>query len=51
MALLTLKKVNVELTRRCHNARLEKAGDYFYFKGGEATDWLDRTVVCRPSTV
>jgi hypothetical protein len=23
---------------------LEKASGYFYFFGGEATDWLDRTV-------
>ena len=30
--------------KRGYNARLEKASDYFYFKGGEATDWIDRTV-------
>lgn len=41
---LTLKAINAELAKRGHAARLEKAGDYFYFLGGEATDWLDRTV-------
>jgi hypothetical protein len=44
MALFTLKKVNAELTQRGHNARLEKGSGYFYFKGGEATAWIDRTV-------
>jgi hypothetical protein len=42
--LLTLKAINAELAKRGHNARLEKAGDYFYFFGGGAADWLDRTV-------
>lgn len=41
---LTLKAINAELATRGHRARLEKAGPYFYFLGGEATDWLDRTV-------
>jgi hypothetical protein len=41
---LTLKAINAELDKRGHAARLEKAGDYFYFLGGEADDWLDRTV-------
>jgi hypothetical protein len=41
---LTLKTVNDELMRLGHRARLEKASGYFYFFGGEATDWLDRTV-------
>jgi len=26
------------------DARLEKGHGYFYFSGGEATDWLDRPV-------
>ena len=30
--------------QRGHNARLEKASKYFYFKRGGATDWIDRTV-------
>ncbi|MGO4884093.1 MAG: hypothetical protein ACLP59_25225 [Bryobacteraceae bacterium] len=41
---LTLKAINAELANRGHAARLEKSGDYFYFLGGEADDWLDRTV-------
>jgi hypothetical protein len=43
-ARVTLKAINDELSRRGHNARLEKASGYFYFFGGEATDWIDRTV-------
>jgi hypothetical protein len=41
---LTLKAINDELNRRGHNTRLEKASGYFYFFGGEAADWIDRTV-------
>jgi hypothetical protein len=41
---LTVRAINSELTKRGHNARLEKASGYFYFKGGKATDWIDRTV-------
>jgi len=47
MAALTLKAINDELARRGHSARLEKASGYFYFLGGEAADWLDRTVGVR----
>lgn len=47
MAALTLKAINDELARRGHSARLEKASGYFYFFGGEAADWLDRTVSLR----
>ena len=43
-ARVTLKAINDELNRRGHNTRLEKASGYFYFFGGEATDWIDRTV-------
>jgi hypothetical protein len=43
-ARVTLKAINDELNRRGHNARLEKASGYFYFFGGESTDWIDRTV-------
>ena len=43
-ARLTLKAINSELSKRGYNARLEKASGYFYFLGGEATDWIDRTV-------
>jgi hypothetical protein len=42
---LTLKKLNDELAKRGHTARLAKAASgYFYFESGEAVDWLDRTV-------
>jgi hypothetical protein len=43
-ARVNLKAINDELLRRGHNSRLERASGYFYFFGGEATDWLDRTV-------
>jgi hypothetical protein len=43
-ARMTLKAINDELTRHGHKARLQKASGYFYFFGGEATDWIDRTV-------
>ena len=43
-ARLTLKTINSEMMKRGHNARLEKASGYFYFKGGDATAWIDRTV-------
>ena len=43
-AWLTLKSVNDEPARLGYRARLEKASGYFYFFGGEATDWIDRTV-------
>ena len=43
-ARVTLKAINDELLRCGHDVRLEKTSDYFYFFGGEATDWIDRTV-------
>ena len=43
-ARITLKAINDELVRRGHKARLERASGYFYFFGGEATEWIDRTV-------
>jgi hypothetical protein len=42
---VTLKTVNDELAKRGFTARLVKAGGYFYFEGGEASDWLDKTVI------
>ena len=39
---LTLKAINAALFKR--GVRLEKATGYFYFMGGEAANWLDRTV-------
>jgi hypothetical protein len=42
---LTLKAINAELAKRGHLVRLERgSGDYFYFMGGDAREWLDRTV-------
>jgi hypothetical protein len=41
---LTRKAVNAELARRGHQVLLEKGSGYFYFRTGEAADWLDRTV-------
>ena len=41
---ITLKAVNEELARRGHRVLLEKGDGYFYFRTGEAADWLDRTV-------
>ena len=40
----TLKAVNAELARRGHQVLLEKGSGYFYFRTGEAADWLDKTV-------
>jgi hypothetical protein len=41
---LTLKAINAELAKRGHTALLENGNGYFYFVGGEAAGWLDRTV-------
>ena len=41
---VTLKSINDRLAELGHKASLEKGDGYFYFSGGEATDWLDRTV-------
>jgi hypothetical protein len=47
MPRLTLRAVNDELARRGYTARLEKGDGYFYFRFGEAAEWLDRTVGVR----
>jgi len=39
-----LKAVNAEFAELGHQAILEKGDGYFYFRGGEAADWLDGTV-------
>jgi hypothetical protein len=44
---LHLKTINDELGRRGYKAELEKGNGYFYFQGGEAAGWLDRTVKVR----
>jgi hypothetical protein len=41
---ITLKTVNDELAKRGIQAVLTKAPDYYYFRTGEAADWIDRTV-------
>jgi hypothetical protein len=49
-ARLTLKTVNDELARLGHAERLAKANNYFLFTGGDADEWLDRTVAVRTIT-
>ncbi len=44
---LSLKTVNEELEGRGYKAELRKASNYFYFAGGEASDWLDTSVGVR----
>ena len=44
---LDLKVVNNELARLGHKAELAKGAGYFYFRSGEADDWIDRTVAAR----
>jgi hypothetical protein len=41
---ITLKTINAELAKRGHKAMLVQGDGYFYFRGGEGADWLDRTV-------
>jgi hypothetical protein len=37
------KAVKDEQAKRGSTARLVKASGYFFFRGGEAEDWLDKT--------
>src|SRR5215467_1563105 len=41
---VTLKTVNEKLAELGTKAELVKGGGYFLFRGGEADDWIDRTV-------
>ena len=41
---VTLKTINAELAKRGQNAMLVNGDGYFYFRGGEAADWLGNTV-------
>jgi hypothetical protein len=41
---ISLKVINSELERLGAHAVLARGDGYFYFWGGEAADWLDRTV-------
>lgn len=47
MPALHLKTINDELAKLGRRERLAKADNYFYFTGGDAEDWLDRTVGVR----
>jgi hypothetical protein len=44
---LNLKTVNDELARLGHRVLLEKGNGHFYFRTGEAADWLDPAVRVR----
>ena len=44
---LHLKVINDELARLGHTALLAKGQGYFYFRSGEAADWLDTSVKVR----
>ena len=41
---LNLKVVNDELARLGHKTELAKGSGYFFFRGSEADNWIDRTV-------
>ena len=41
---ISIKAINSELQRGGTQAVLTRGQGYFHFSGGEATDWLDRTV-------
>jgi hypothetical protein len=41
---VTLKSVNAELANLGRNVELAKGAGYFFFRGGEADNWIDRTV-------
>src|ERR1700739_2241684 len=41
---VNLKAINSELAKRGFKATFAKGEGYFYFQGGDATDWLDRNV-------
>jgi hypothetical protein len=44
---LNLKLVNEELGRRGYDAELAKGRGYFFFRAGEADEWIDSTVPVR----
>jgi hypothetical protein len=44
---LHVKSVNDELARLGHKAELVKGAGYFFFRGGETEDWIDRSVAVR----
>jgi len=44
---LDLNHVNAELARLGYKAQLAKGKGYFYFRAGEAADWIDTGVRVR----
>jgi hypothetical protein len=44
---LHLKVINDELARLGYKAELAKASGHFFFRSGEADEWIDRTVGVR----
>jgi len=41
---VTIKTIQNELQRRGEDVHLEKGDGYFYFRGKEPDNWLDKTV-------
>jgi hypothetical protein len=41
---VTIQSINDALAPLAKNVHLTKGDGYFYFDGGEAADWLDKTV-------
>lgn len=44
---LHLKVINDELARLGYKAELAKGSGYFFFRGGETQNWIDRSVAVR----
>ncbi len=44
---VNLRAINAELAKRGFKATIARGDGYFYFFGGEASDWPDRTVCVR----
>jgi hypothetical protein len=44
---LHLKVINDQLARLGYKAELSKGSGYFFFRGGETTNWIDRSVAVR----
>lgn len=40
----TVARVNAELKRLGHPERLRRGRDYYYFSGGNSTDWRESSV-------
>jgi len=44
---LHLKVINDQLAKLGYKAELAKGAGYFFFRGGETENWLDRSVAVR----